>query len=89
MQHAGINPVLPDAANPPCNAELATQICNENELVPVTERGTSIQNKLAVWPWLSFSVYPRYKIKKKKKKQLHSTTKMGINFDTCASFLKT
>lgn len=48
MQHAGINPVLPDAANPPCNAELATQICNENELVPVTERGTSIKNKLAV-----------------------------------------
>jgi len=35
MQHAGINPVFPDAANSPCNAQLVILICNEKELVPV------------------------------------------------------
>lgn len=38
MQHIGINPVLPDAANPPCNAELVTLICNEKELVLVIRK---------------------------------------------------
>lgn len=51
MQHTGINPVLPDAANPLCCAELAVGVCNENQLVPAIE-------KSAAWPWL---LYPSCK----------------------------
>lgn len=38
MQHIGINPVLPGAANPPCNAALVILICNEKEVAPVVRK---------------------------------------------------
>lgn len=38
MQHVGINPALPGAANPPCNAALVILICNEKEVAPVIRK---------------------------------------------------
>lgn len=38
MQHVGINPVLPGAANPPCNAALVILICNEKEVASVVRK---------------------------------------------------
>lgn len=37
-QHTGINPVLPVTTNPPCCAELAVGVCNENQLVSAIKK---------------------------------------------------
>lgn len=48
MWHVGINPVLPDAANPPCNAKPVILIHNEKEFVPAIRKIHQHEKKFAV-----------------------------------------